>query len=70
MGILKRMNLPSRPLRTTGHDALKVIGGLLRGGVRTNMTRHETVFDGQQIHTDLSQLTQEWYAVLSVSSMA
>jgi len=70
MGILEGMNLPAGPLRATGHDPIKIIGSLLRGWVRTNMTRHETVFDGQQIHTDLSQLTLEWYAAQSVSSIA
>jgi hypothetical protein len=45
------MDLPAGPLTTEGEKTVEIIGGMLRGLVRTDMTRLQTVSNRQQIHT-------------------
>jgi hypothetical protein len=45
------MNLPVGLLTTMGKQNIEVIGGLLGGGVRTDVAGVQPVTDGQQIHT-------------------
>jgi hypothetical protein len=45
------MDLPVDPLTALGKQEVEVIGGLLGGGVRTDMAGVQTVTNGQKIHT-------------------
>jgi len=45
------MDLPVDPLTTMGQQEVEVIGGLLGGGVRTDVAGVQTLTNGQQIHT-------------------
>jgi len=45
------MDLPVDPLTAVGKQKVEVIGGLLGGGVGTDMAGVQTVTNGQQIHT-------------------
>jgi len=55
------MDLPVDPLTTVGQQEVEVIGGLLGGGVGTDVASMQTLTNGQQIHTCAAPLAHSGY---------